>query len=107
MLFRTRYGTKVTIKSKLLARNHIKPYVPSIVNANLLAFDEEEHDIAVETRTQLDSIADILLDEWASSQTCENHFYRLQNADLGTYVIHEQDATIPNLVKPKDQLKES
>ena len=28
MLFRTRYGTKVTIRSKLLVKNHIEPYTP-------------------------------------------------------------------------------
>ena len=67
MLFRTRYGTKVMIKFELLVRNHIEPYVPSVVNANFLAFDEEEHDIHVEARTQLDSIPDILFDEWALS----------------------------------------
>lgn len=43
MLFRTRYGTKVTIKYELLAKNHIEPYVSSLVNANMLAFDEEEY----------------------------------------------------------------
>ena len=89
MLFRTRYGTEVTIKSELLARNHIEPYVPSALNANFLAFDEEEHDIPAEARTQLDDIPNILLDEWALSQTYENHFYDLKNADLRTYVIHE------------------
>ena len=63
MLFRTRYGTKVTIKSELLAKNHIEPYVPSAVNANMLAFDEEEYHIAAKNRTQLDNVPDILLDE--------------------------------------------
>ena len=107
MLFRTRYGTKVTIKFEFLARNHIEPYIPSSVNANFLAFDEEEHDIPVEARTQLKYVPDMLLDEWVLSQTYENHFYDLKNVDLGTYVIHEQDAIIPNLVKLENQLKES
>ena len=41
------------------------------------------------------------------SQTSKNHFYDLKHADLGTYVIHEQDAVIPNLVKPENQLEQS
>ena len=77
MLFRTRYGTKVTIKFELLARNHIEPYVPSALNANFLSFDEEEHDIIVKARTQLDDILNILLDEWALSQTSKSLFFMI------------------------------
>ena len=107
MLFRTRYGTKVTIKSELLAENHIEPYAPSVVNANLLAFNEEECHTTTENRTQLDNIPDILLDEWASSQTYKNQFYHITSADLGTYIIHEQKKVIPTLVKLENQLGES
>ena len=107
MLFRTRYGTKVTIKSELLAKIHIEPYVPSAINANLLAFDEEECHIAVENRTQLDNVPDILLDEWAASQTYENQYCHMENADLGTYIIHEQNEVVPNLVKSPSQLAKS
>ena len=107
MLFRTRYGTKVTIKSELLAKNHIEPYVPSAVNANLLAFDEEECHTATKNRTQLDNVPDVLLDEWTSSQTYKNQFYHMTNVDLGTYIIHEQNEVIPALVKPTSQLGES
>ena len=63
--------------------------------------------MTVETRTQLDNVPDILLDEWASNQTYENHFYDVKNADLGTYIIHEENEVIPNLVKPENQLVKS
>ena len=63
--------------------------------------------MTVETRTQLDNVPDILLDEWASNQTYENHFYNVKNAELGTYIIHEENEVIPNLVKSENQLEGS
>ena len=63
MLFRTRYGTKVTIKSKLLAKDHIEPYVPSALNENLVSFDKEDYDSDFEDKNRVDDIPNILLDE--------------------------------------------
>lgn len=55
MLFRTRYGTKVTIKSEPVAKNHIEPYNLSVVNAttvvNCALFDQEDITTANETTT--------------------------------------------------------
>ena len=107
MLFRTRYGTKVTIKSEFLAKNHIEPYVPSAVNENLLAFDEEQCHTTIENWTHLDNVPDILLDEWASSQTYENQYYHMRNAELVTYIIHKKNEVIPALVKLASQLAKS
>ena len=45
MLFRSRYGTKITIKSEKLAKDHIEPYVPAAINANLMSFDSDEPDV--------------------------------------------------------------
>ena len=34
MFFRTRYGTKASIKIKPLALHHIEPYTPNLINMN-------------------------------------------------------------------------
>ena len=73
MLFRTRYGIKVTIKSEFLVKDHIEPYVPSALNANLVSFDKEDHDSDFEDKTHLDDILDILLEEWAASHVVEDY----------------------------------
>ena len=62
MLFRTRYGTKVTIQSEPIAKNHIEPYSPSPINANLMINELEDN--GVESQTPIEGIPDILLDEW-------------------------------------------
>ena len=36
MLFMTRYGTKVTIRFDLLTKDHIEPYIHSVINANFI-----------------------------------------------------------------------
>ena len=102
MLFRTRYGTKVIIKSESLAKDHIEPYVPCAINANLVSFEKEDHAGDFEDKARLDDIPDILLDEWAENHTSEDHHLDFYHTGLGNYVIQEQDAVIPNLVKSEN-----
>ena len=64
LFFRTRYGTKASIRSEPLALCHIEPYIPSPVNVNYTAQDEKQ-DIS-EHDTSLVNIPDYLLDEWAT-----------------------------------------
>ncbi|KAH9294238.1 hypothetical protein KI387_040557, partial [Taxus chinensis] len=66
MLFRTRYGTKVTIRSEPIANFHIEPHTPSQINANCSAFDQEDYPGTDEADTKVGSIPDLTLDEWAS-----------------------------------------
>ncbi|KAH9315793.1 hypothetical protein KI387_024420, partial [Taxus chinensis] len=61
-----RYGTKVTIRSEPIAKFHIEPHTPSQINANCLAFDQEDYQSTDEADTKVGSIPDLTLDEWAS-----------------------------------------
>lgn len=65
MLFHTRYGTKVTIKSEPLASHHIEPYVSNTINVNYLIFDGIDFQTISEASKKMESIPDILLDERA------------------------------------------
>ena len=65
MLFHTRYGTKVTIPSKPIARDCIEYHIVDAKNeiTNLL-FEQEEISATHEPETQVDRIFDTLLEEW-------------------------------------------
>ncbi|KAH9298646.1 hypothetical protein KI387_030328, partial [Taxus chinensis] len=43
MLFRTRFGTKATIRSDPIANFHIQPHTLSPINANCSSFDQEDY----------------------------------------------------------------
>lgn len=51
MLFRTRYGTKVTIRVELAATDHIEPYTPSPINMNCTLNEEKEEILVREPTT--------------------------------------------------------
>ncbi len=99
MLFRTRYGTKLTIKSEGLARNHIEPYIPNMINANCVAFDQNENSVVSEASTQVENIPDILLDEWATKNALGNQRNTILEVGLGNYIFQEVGSVIPNLFK--------
>lgn len=42
VLFRTRYGTKVTIRVEHVANDHVEPYTPSPINMNYTLHEEKE-----------------------------------------------------------------
>lgn len=77
MLFRTRIGIKVIVKSKPIAKDHIEPYNPPPINANLVASEQEEQPASQEGNTPIKGILDVLLDEWVSqihvAGPCEPH----------------------------------
>ncbi|KAH9298001.1 hypothetical protein KI387_029683, partial [Taxus chinensis] len=66
LLFQTRYGTKATIRFEPIANFHFEPHTPSQINANYLAFDQEDYPSTDEADTKVGSIPDLTLDEWAS-----------------------------------------
>lgn len=66
MFFKTKHGTKVTIKSEAIENDHIEPYVPPAINDNLSILDKEEYPMAKKFDTQVDGILDMILDEWAA-----------------------------------------
>ena len=64
MFFRTRYGTKASIKAEPLALHHIESYTPNLINMNCTILEEDENDVANEPATSLSNTLDFLLDEW-------------------------------------------
>lgn len=109
MLFRTRYGTKVTIKSKKLAKDHIEPHNPSLVNVapmaantNCVTFTNSE--LVVAQELQPEAIPDVPLHEWVVENLLDSPEDLIQDVGMGNYVILEPDTKIPNLEKDSDQL---
>lgn len=99
MLFRTRYGTKVTIKSEALAKDNIEPYIPCAINANCLVLEEGDVLPSFEAKTQTEDIPDILLDECAAENILETECSPVIDAGMGNYVFQEAGLVMPNLVK--------
>lgn len=66
LYFKTRYGTKVTIKSESLVKNHIEPYNPSPINSSCVIMDQDETPDYSAYNTQTEAYPDIFLDEWAT-----------------------------------------
>ncbi|KAH9310893.1 hypothetical protein KI387_025928, partial [Taxus chinensis] len=100
MLFRTRYGTKATIRSEPIADFHIEPYTPSHINTNCSAFDQEDHLGTDEADTKVGSIPDLTLDEWASKVHAFDPYQEVEESELGVYCIHEESQPIPSITKP-------
>lgn len=70
ILFRTRYGTRVTIRSKSLAKDHIEPYMSSIVNIN--TFISQEDELAATHELQSESVPEMLSNEWETQNVIDN-----------------------------------
>ncbi len=109
MLFRTCYGTKVTIKSERLAKNHIEPYCPSTINvisdAPTVNIERVGDPVAViRDSYENSSIPDVLLREWAEENIVDSPSDKVVEASMGNYVIHEFDAVIPKLEKGNTEL---
>ncbi|KAH9311632.1 hypothetical protein KI387_026667, partial [Taxus chinensis] len=100
MLFRTRYGTKVTIRSEPIANFHIEPHTSSQINANYSAFDQEDYLNTDEADTKFGSIPDLTLDEWASKVHDFDPYQEVEESELGVYYIHEENQHIPSVTKP-------
>lgn len=104
MLFRTRYGTKVTIKSERLAKDHIEPYNPSPINVVPIAVDTNcviftDSELASTQELQVEAILDMLLHEWAVENVLDSPKDLIQDDGMGNYVILEPGTEIPNLEK--------
>ena len=67
LFFRTTYGTKISIKAKNLALDHIETYTPSPINVDYIAHKEDEGYVAHEHTTPLEDVHDYLLDESATT----------------------------------------
>ncbi|KAH9306060.1 hypothetical protein KI387_010464, partial [Taxus chinensis] len=100
MLFRTRYGTKVTIRSEPIANFHIEPHTPRQINANCSAFDQEDYPNTDEADTKVGSILDLTLDEWARKVHAFDPYQEVEESELGFYCIHEENQPIPSITKP-------
>lgn len=101
MFFRTRYGTKASIKAKPLALNHIETYNPSPININCTIHEEDEECTTHEHATLLIEGHDYLLDEWANAFQIDP-IQEDEEASLGTYCIFEEGSPIPNLMKAQE-----
>ena len=101
MFFRTRYGTKYSIRVEPLALNYIKPYTPNLINMNCTILEMDENDIVNEPATPLAQIPDFLLDEWANAYQFDPMSETLETG-LSEYCILEKVALVPNLVETKE-----
>ncbi len=63
MSFRTRYGTKASIKEEPLSLHHIEPYTPNLINMNYTILEMDENDIMSEPTTSIAEIPNFLLGE--------------------------------------------
>jgi ribonuclease HI len=67
MFFRTRYGTKASIREEPLSLHRIELYTPSLIKMNYTILEIDENDKENEPTTSLVEILDFLLDAWANS----------------------------------------
>ena len=67
LFFRTRYGTKTSIRVEPLALNHIETYIPSPINAYCKSCEEDDGYTFHEHATSLAEVTNYLLDEWANN----------------------------------------
>ena len=72
MFFRTRYGTKNSIRAKPLALDHIEAYITSPINADYTSHKEDEGYTFHEHTTSLVEVPGYLLDEWANAFLSES-----------------------------------
>lgn len=103
LLFRTRYGTKVTVRVDSISRNHVEPYTlsPISTNQNCIIYGQEEDSVGLDRTTCIKGTPDVCLDEWVNHfqfDTCD----LVEEIGLGTYCIHEENSFIPNFMKPQE-----
>ena len=67
MFFKTRYGTKASIKAEPLSEFYIETYTPSPINKDCISKEEDEGYMSHEHATSLVEVPDLLLDESANS----------------------------------------
>ncbi|KAH9296663.1 hypothetical protein KI387_044243 [Taxus chinensis] len=103
MIFRTRYGTKATIRSEPIVNFHIEPHVPSPINANCSAFDQEEWSNDLETGTKVEGIPYLTLDEWANKSHEFDPYKEIEESELGVYSVHEENSPIPDIMQPEQK----
>lgn len=96
MLFRTKDGTKFTIKVEPIAKDHIEPYTPSPINMNCTLHNDKTIVSVREITTQLEQFLDCLLDEWANAFQFDP-IDEVNGTGLGINCIHEEHTPIPNL----------
>lgn len=99
LFFRTRYGTKETIKSEPQFTCHLEPYTPSPINVDLVVHDHEELPPIQDPETLVQGILDVKLDEWETQNTIKDPFITMDEMGLGVYTIHGEDVVIPKLKK--------
>ncbi|KAH9299889.1 hypothetical protein KI387_044112 [Taxus chinensis] len=100
MLFRTRYGTKATIRSEPIANFHIEPYTLSQINTNCSTFDQEDYLSTDETDTKVGSIPDLTLDEWENKVHDFYPYQEIEESMLGVYYMQEENQPIHSITKP-------
>ncbi|KAH9308615.1 hypothetical protein KI387_036526, partial [Taxus chinensis] len=100
MLFQTRYGTRVTIRSEPITKFHIEHHTPSPINVNCLAFDQEDYPGTDEADTKVGSIPNLTLDEWACKLHAFDPYKEIEEYELGFYYMHEENQPIPSITKP-------
>ena len=88
MFFRTRYGTKSSLKAKPLSLNHIETYTPNPIKMNCTIQEEDEECISHEDDTSLAEVPDYLLDEWVDAYKFDP-IWEVMKTSLGTYCIFE------------------
>ncbi|KAH9316111.1 hypothetical protein KI387_024738, partial [Taxus chinensis] len=101
MLFRTRYGAKATIRSEPIVDYHIESYVPSPINANCLAFDQEDLLNTSEVDTKVGCIPDLTLNEWVVKRHAFDPYKEMEESELGVYCLHEENHPLPDIIKPE------
>lgn len=101
MFFRTRYGTKASIKVEPLALNHIENYTPSPINMNCTIHEEDEECITNEHANFLTEVCNHLLDDWANVFQFDP-VQEVEETCLENYCIFEENAPIPNHMKTQE-----
>ena len=103
LFFKTRYGTKTSIRVRPLVLDHIEAYIPSPINVDYTSHEEDEGYTFHEHATPLAEVPNYILDEWANAFQFDP-MLEVEETRLGTYCSFEKDAHIPNLIKKKESL---
>ena len=98
MIFRTRYGTKTSIRVEPLILNHLETYTQIPINLSCISHEEHEGYTSHEHTTPLTKVPNYLLDEWANAFQFDP-VLEVEETGLGTYCSFEKDAPFPNLIK--------
>ena len=93
MFFRTRYGTKFSIRVETLALNHIETHTPSPININCTIHEGDEECITYQHDTILIEVLYYLLDEWDNTFQSDP-IQEAKEIGLGTHFVFEESAPI-------------